>query len=657
MTENNGFRYFTEQFADIRILRYQIPDFDKLTVKQKQLLYFLYEAGLSGRDIIWDQNYKYNLLIRHVLENIVHTYTGDRLSEDYAKFMDYVKRVWFSNGIHHHYSMSKIVPDLPASYLESLIYESDADGFPGDFETTKELVDFIVPLIMDEKIAAKRVVQDKGKDLVAESANNFYEGVTQEEVENYYNEIMDHNDPEPVSYGLNSKLVKENGQVVEKVWKTDGMYGEALKSIVYWLEKAKAVAENTKQEEALGKLIEHFNTGNLKSFDEYNILWLQDTKSKVDFINGFIEVYGDPLGRKGTFESVISIRDEEATKRAGTISNHAAWFEWNSPTDEAFKKKEIKGVDGKAINVVSESGDCSPATPIGINLPNSDWIRTKYGSKSVTLSNILNAYDIAGKESGVLEEFAYRDEEKARGKKYGLLGTNLHVDLHEIVGHGSGKIKEGVGDPSKTLKSYASTIEEARADLVALYFALDPKLVELGLMPDLEVGKAEYDSYIRGGLLTQLARVAPGHNLEESHMRNRQLIAGWAYHKSRHQNAIEKKHESGKTYFVVNDYEILREYFGILLKEVQRIKSEGDYDTARRLVETYGVKVNQDLHREVLQRWEKLKIAPYTGFINPVLKPVMKNDEIEDIQVEYPDDFSGQMLHYGKKYSLLPVSG
>jgi len=656
MTGENGFHYFSEQFADIRILRYNVSGFNKLSFKQKKLLYFLYEAGLSGRDIIWDQNYKHNLLIRNVLENIILTYTGDKEAESYRKFMDYVKRVWFSNGIHHHYSMDKIIPEISEEYFQTLVYGSDTERFPNIFESLRELIDFITPLIFRKDIDAKRVVQDKDKDLVESSANNFYEGLTQEEAENYYNEVIDHNDPEPKSYGLNSKLVKEKGKVVEKVWKTGGMYGYALSKVVYWLEKAKAVAENSKQAEALDKLMEHFKTGDLRSFDEYNILWLEDTESKIDFINGFIEVYGDPLGRKGTFESVISIRDEEATKRAATISKQAAWFEWNSPTDEEFKKQEIKGVNGKAINVVSESGDCSPATPIGINLPNSDWIRTRYGSKSVTLSNILNAYDIAGKESGVLEEFAYSDEEKARGKKYGLLGTNLHVDLHEIVGHGSGKIKEGVGEPSKTLKSYASTIEETRADLVALYFALDPKLVELGLMPDVEVGKAEYDSYIRGGLLTQLARVAPGNNLEESHMRNRQLIAGWAYHKSKHQNVIEKKYEDGKTYFVVNDYELLREFFGILLKEVQRIKSTGDYEAAQRLVETYGVEVDKNLHKEVLQRWEKLKIAPYTGFINPVLKPLEKDGEIKDVLIDYPDNFMEQMLYYGKYYSTLPFS-
>jgi len=656
MREDNGFRYHSEQFADIRILRYKVPDFNGLDLKRKKLLYYLHEAGMSGRDIIWDQNYKYNLLIRHILENIVLTYSGNKQEENYQKFLEYVKRVWFSNGVHHHYSMDKIIPEITKTYFERLIRESDSEGFPKNFQSLEELIKFVTPLIFDKNVDAKRVVQDNDKDLIAESANNFYEGLTQEEVEKYYNEIIDHNDPEPKSYGLNSKLVKEDGQIKERVWKTDGMYGQALKKVVYWLEKAKEVAENDKQAKALKKLIDFFNSGELKRFDEYNILWLQDTDSKIDFINGFIEVYGDPLGRKGTFESVVSVRDEKATKRSGTISENAGWFEWHSPTDEEFKKKEIKGVNGKAINVVSESGDCSPATPIGINLPNSDWIRTKYGSKSVTLSNVLNAYDIASKETGVLEEFAYSEKEIERGKKYGLLGTNLHVDLHEIVGHGSGKMKEGVGEPGKTLKSYASTIEEARADLVALYFALDEKLIELNLMPDLETGRAEYDAYIRGGLITQLARVAPGNNLEESHMRNRQLIAKWAYEKSQHQNVIEKKQKNGKTFFVVNDYQLLREFFGVLLKEVQRIKSEGDYEAARRLVETYGVEVDQELHEEVLERWAKLNIAPYTGFINPVLKPLENEGEIKDVFIDYPESFSTQMLYYAKTYSTLPVS-
>ncbi|MCF8333840.1 MAG: dipeptidyl peptidase 3 [Bacteroidales bacterium] len=656
MAGENGFQYHSEQFADIRILRYKIPGFGNLGLKQKKLLYYLYEAGLAGRDIIWDQNYKYNLLIRHVLENIVRTFSGNRNTESWKNFMVYVKRVWFSNGIHHHYSTDKIIPDISRAYFKELLQNSDPQGFPKPFQSTDELIDFLLPLIFDEKLDAKRVVQDSDKDIVAESAANFYEGVTREEVERYYNAIIDHDDPEPVSYGLNSKLVKENGRVVEKVWKTDGLYGEALTKVVFWLEKAEQVAENPKQAEALKKLIEYFKTGELRRFDEYNILWLQDTESFVDFINGFIEVYGDPLGRKGTFESLVSVRDEEATRRAKTISDHAAWFEWHSPTHEAYKKQEIKGVNGKAIHVVAESGDTSPATPIGVNLPNSDWLRTKYGSKSVTLSNILDAHDIAGRETGVLEEFAYSDKEIQRARKHGLRGTKLHVDLHEIVGHGSGKIKEGVGDPSKTLKNYASTIEETRADLVALYFALDPKLIELKLMPDVETGKAEYDAYIRGGLLTQLARIAPGRNLEESHMRNRQLIAQWAYHKSKHQNVIEKKVQDGKTYFLINDYELLREFFGILLKEVQRIKSEGDYEAARRLVETYGVKVDRELHDEVLERWNRLNIAPYTGFINPSLEPVIKDDEIKDVHVEYPDDFAEQMLYYGKYYSALPIT-
>lgn len=655
MTGNETFRYLSEQFADIRILRYKVPGFDKLELSQKQLLYYLYEAGLAGRDIIWDQHYKYNLLIRHTLENIVNTFSGDRDTEDYNKFLEYTKRVWFSNGIHHHYSMDKIIPEFTRTYFENLVNNSDAEGFSDVFRSTDELVSFLLPILFDKNVAAKRVVQDTTKDIVKESATNLYENVTQQEAEDFYEKKSDESSSEPLSHGLNSKLVKANGELQEKVWYTGGMYGEALTRIIYWLKKAADIAENANQARALRKLVDFFESGDLRSFDEYNILWLRDTESKIDVINGFIEVYDDPLGRKGTFESVVSVRDDEATQRARTVSEYAGWFEWNSPTDEAFKKEEIKGVTGKVINVVGEAGDCSPATPIGVNLPNADWIRTKHGSKSVTLANIVTAYDAVSRESGVLEEFTWSDREILRAKKHGLLASNLHVDLHEIVGHGSGKIKEGVGDPGTTLKSYASTIEETRADLVALYFAIDPKLIELGLMPELETGKAEYDAFVRGALLTQLARLEPGQKLEESHMRNRQLIAKWTYEKSKHLNVIEKKVEDGKTYFVINDYEILREYFGILLKEVQRIKSEGDYDAARRLVEAYGVEVERELHEEVLQRWKKLDIAPYTGFINPVLKPVEKNGVVSDILIDYPDDFTEQMLYYGRYYSILPV--
>ena len=655
MNNTNQFNIQTEQFADIRILRYQVPGFNELPLKQKELLYYLYEAALSGRDIIYDQNFKHNLFIRRALENIYKTYPGDRKSEEWQQFVVYLKKVWFSNGIHHHYSMDKFVPDISEEYFKTLIKGSEFSGFPGDFNLTDELADEIVPLIFDKNIASKRVVQDEGVDMIEASANNFYEDVSQQQVEGFYKNITDASADRPVSFGLNSKLVSQDGVVTEKTWKLGGMYHDAISKIIFWLEKAVEVAENKTQQAALQKLVEYYKTGDLKTFDEYNILWLKDTESDIDVVNGFIEVYGDPLGRKATFESVVSIRDEEATKRAKTISDNAQWFEDNSPVNPAYKKETVKGVSAKGINVVVESGDCSPSTPIGINLPNADWIRDEHGSKSVTINNIMVAYDLASRESGAIEEFAFSDEEVKLAKKHGILATNLHVDLHEIVGHGSGKLKAGVGNPSDTLKSYASTLEEARADLFALYYATDPKLIKLGLMPEIEVGKTEYNSYIRGGLMTQLVRVELGKNIEESHMRNRQLIVKWAFEKGKPENVILKKVKNGKTYFVVNDYEKLRWLFGELLHEVQRIKSEGDYEAGKNLVETYGVKVDYGLHKEVLERWKKLNIAPFAGFINPKLTAVYNNDgTIKGVKIEYPDDFAMQMMEYAEGYSYLP---
>jgi dipeptidyl-peptidase-3 len=648
MKENNNspFKIQTEQFADIRILRYQVPGFEELPLKQKELLYYLYEAALAGRDIIYDQNFKHNLFIRRTLEKIFKSYSGKRESKEWKQFETYLKKVWFSNGIHHHYSMDKFLPECPELYFRQLAKDT---GLAYD------IIDKITPLIFDPKIASKRLVQDEGVDMIKASANNFYENVSQAEAEEFYTKMIDPKDTEPLSYGLNSKLVAENGKLSEKVWKRNGMYHEAIEQVIHWLEKAVKVAENKTQHAALGKLVEFYKTGDLKTFDEYNILWLADIDSKVDVVNGFIEVYGDPLGRKATFESVVSIRDEEATRRAKTVSDNAQWFEDHSPTHPEYKKEKVKGVTAKGINVVVESGDCSPSTPIGINLPNADWIRAEYGSKSVTINNIMVAYDLASRESGAIEEFAYSDEEIRLSKKYGIHASNLHVDLHEIVGHGSGKLKEGVANPSDTLKSYASTLEEARADLFALYYAIDPKLIELGLMPNLDVGKTEYNSYIRGGLMTQLVRVAPGQNIEESHMRNRQLIVKWAYEKGLHENVIEKKIKNGLTYFVVNDHEKLRDLFGQLLREVQRIKSEGDFDAGKKLVETYGVKVDKEIHTEVLERWKKLNIAPFAGFINPKLNAAYNKDgSLKDVLISYPDDFATQMIKYGEKYSLLP---
>jgi len=651
------FKVQTEQFADIKILRYQVPGFDELPLQKKEFLYYLYEAALSGRDIIYDQNYKYNLLIRHTLENIVKTYKGDKNQDQWQKLLIYVKKVWFSNGIHHHYSMEKFVPEITEACFTEFMLKSDAGKFKTGSLNLTDFIEMLIPLIFDKSIAAKRVVQDQGLDIIQLSANNFYENVSQQEAEDFYKSKGNVDDEEPPSYGLNSKLIKVDGIINEQVWKVGGMYSEAIEQVVFWLEEAVGVAENQIQKSALKKLIEFYKSGDLKTFDEYNILWLQDLDSEIDVVNGFIEVYGDALGRKATFESVVSLRDNDATRRAVAISNNAQWFENHSPTDPRFKKDSVKGVSARGINVVVESGDCSPSTPIGINLPNADWIRSKYGSKSVTINNIMLAYDEASKESGAIEEFAWSNKEISLAKTHGILAGNLHVDLHEIVGHGSGKLVPGVGNPGDTLKNYASTIEEARADLFALYFAVDPKLVELGLMPCPEVGHAEYNSFIRGGLMTQLVRVELGRNLEESHMRNRQLIAKWAYEKGKAKNVIEKHVREGKTYFVVNDYDKLREIFGTLLHEIQRIKSEGDFEAARALVENYGVRVDYEIHEEVLLRWKKLKIAPFSGFLNPLLVPIFHDHTIENVEIEYPDNFMKQMLEYGKKYSLLPVVG
>jgi dipeptidyl-peptidase III len=653
--QQDNFKVIAEQFADIRILRYQVPGFDQLDIRNKKLLYYLYEAALCGRDIIYDQNYRYNLIIRHTLEHIINNYDGDRSTDDWKKFTEYTKRVWFSNGIHHHYSMEKFVPEITKIYFEGLLQNAGYAEFMRVFGSLDQFIQKIVPLIFDKSLHGKRVVQDADTDLIQGSANNFYENVTQEEVEAFYAKMTDINDKKPVSHGLNSKLLKEGNVLVEKVWKVGGMYSEAITRIVTWLEKAVAVAGSSEQKASLEKLIEYYKTGDLKTFDDYSIHWLKDTGTEVDVINGFIEVYGDPLGRKATYESVVSVEDKAATRRAKTISDNAQWFEDNSPVASVYKKSQVKGVSAKGINVVVESGDCSPASPIGINLPNADWIREEYGSKSVTINNIMTAYDEASRESGAIEEFAWSEEDVELSKKWGNLSTLLHVDLHEIVGHGSGKLKEGVGNPSDTLKNYASTIEEARADLFALYFATDEKLVELGLMPKTEVGIAEYNSYIRGGLLTQLVRIEPGKNIEESHMRNRQLIAKWVYEKGNPENIIEKKTREGKTFFVVNDHDRLRLLFGELLREVQRIKSEGDYEAAKHLVEHYGVKVDQQIHKEMLQRWKALDIPPFSGFINPRLVPVFENGKISEVKIEYPENFGGQMMEYAEKYSFLPV--
>ncbi|WP_321516610.1 dipeptidyl-peptidase 3 family protein [Marinifilum fragile] len=645
------FKYQTEQFADVKILRYQVPGFGDLSLQQKKLIYFLAEAARCGRDILFDQNNKYNLRIRRTLEAIVKSYDGDRESEDFKNFLVYTKRVWFSNGIHHHYSMDKFLPDFDEEYFGDLLANTNSDLLPlGDKEEVLDLMNQLVPVIFEENTEAKRVVLNPDLDLIADSANNYYEGVTQKEVEEFYSNADKGDAERPLSIGLNSKLIKENGKLTEKIWKLGGMYSPAIEKVVFWLEKAIEVADSDLQKESLIKLVDFYRTGDLKTFDEYSILWVKDLDAHVDVVNGFIEVYGDALAFKASWESVVNFKDIEATKRTEIISNNAQWFEDNSPVDERFKKDEVKGVSAKVITVAMLGGDCHPATPIGINLPNAEWIRKEHGSKSVTIDNITHAYHQSSLKSGMLEEFAYSDEEVARAKEHGYLGGNLHTDLHECLGHGSGQLLPGVG--MDALKNYHSTLEEARADLFALYYIMDPKMVEIGLMPSLDVAKAEYDGYIRNGLLTQLTRIELGKDIEESHMRNRQLIAKWVFERGEH--VIEKVKKEDKTFFVVKDYEKLRELFGELLAEVQRIKSEGDFEAGKALVENYGVKVDEELHQEVKERFEKLNLAAYAGFINPNYHPIIENDEIVDVEISYPMDFMEQMLEYSEKYSFLP---
>jgi dipeptidyl-peptidase-3 len=652
---SGGFKFLTEQFADLKLIRYQIPGFENLSPRQKELLYYLSEAALSGRDIVWDQNYRHNLRIRKTLEAIINTYSGEKKGEEWDQFMVYTKRVWFSNGIHHHYSTLKFLPDFSTDYFASLVKKSDASQLPlEEGQNVEDLIAFLTPILFDPAVDAKRVNKDPNADLLLTSAGNYYEGVTQKEAEDFYAAMENKNDSTPIWYGLNSKLVKENGKLTEKVWKVGGMYGSAIERVVYWLSKAVTVAETDIQKKAFEKLIEYYQTGDLRKFDEYNILWVQDTAALVDAVNGFIEVYGDPLGHKATYESVISFKDLDATRRIAAISGQAQWFEDNSPLMEDHKKKNVKGISAKVITVVTESGDASPSTPIGINLPNADWIRKIHGSKSVNLGNIVNAYAEAGKGSGMLDEFAYSKEEIELDKKYGTLAGNLHTDMHEVIGHASGQINPGIGSPKQTLKNYASTLEEARADLVALYYIMDKKLVDIGVMDDLDVGKCEYNSYIRNGLMTQMVRLKPGEDIEEDHMRNRQLVAAWAYEKGKADKVIEFVKKDGKTFVRINDYAKLRVLFGELLREIQRIKSEGDFEAGKNLVETYGVKVDQTLHAEILERYKKLNIAPYGGFINPKLVPVMEGEKVVDVKVEYPETFMGQMLDYAKNYSFLP---
>lgn len=651
---DSNFKVEAEAFADLQVLRYQAPGFEQLSLQQKQLAYYLYEAALCGRDIIYDQKSKYGILLRKTLETAYGTYKGDKNTDDWRKFEEYCGRFWFSNGNHHHYGNEKFIPACSYDYFAQVVKNSSVDSLPKDAgESVDAFLARIKPLVYDLNVEPKLVDLRPNIDNINASSVNFYEGVTQKEVEDFYKKFD--NKGNAPSWGLNSKTMKENGSVTEKVWKVGGMYSPAIEKIVYWLDKAAGVAENDQQKKALQLLVQYYRTGDLKTFDDYSIAWAADTASRLDAVNGFIEVYLDPIGKKGSFESVVSMKDMEATKRIKAIADQAQWFEDNSPLMPEHKKKSVKGITAKAITVLVESGDAAPSTPIGINLPNADWIRKEHGSKSVSLSNIINSYNVAAAKGGMVDEFAVNDTVIARMKKYGHLAENLHTDMHECIGHASGQINPGVATTDKTLKNYASTLEEARADLVGLYYAMDQRLVDIGVAPSLEVGMAEYDSYMMNGLMTQLTRLKLGDNLEEAHMRNRQTIARWAYEHGKKDNVVEFVKKNGKTYVQINDYKKLRELFGQLLREMQRIKSEGDYNAGKNLVETYGVKVDRKLHEEVLQRYAKLNVKPYRGFVQPKLVPIMEGDKLTDVKIEYPESFFRQMLEYGHQYGFLPV--
>ena len=649
------FDYTVEQFADLQILRYRVPGFEELTLDQKKLVYYLTEAALQGRDILFDQNGKYNLVIRRMLEAVYTGYTGDKTSADFKAMEVYLKRVWFSNGIHHHYGSEKFVPGFTPEFFRQALLSVDASTLPlADGQTVEQLCDEIFPVIFDPKVMPKRVNQADGEDLILTSACNYYDGVTQKEAEAFYAAMKDPKDETPISYGLNSRLVKENGRLVEKVWKVGGLYGQAIEKIVYWLKKAETVAENPEQKAVIAKLVEYYETGDLKKFDEYAILWVKDLNSRVDFVNGFTENYGDPLGLKASWEALVNFKDLEATHRTEVISSNAQWFEDHSPVDKQFKKEQVKGVSAKVITAAILAGDLYPATAIGINLPNSNWIRAQYGSKSVTIGNITDAYNKAAHGNGFNEEFVISPEELQLIDKYADLTDELHTDLHECLGHGSGKMAPGA-DPD-ALKAYGSTIEEARADLFGLYYVADPKLVELGLLPDTTAYHAQYYTYLMNGLMTQLVRIEPGNQVEEAHMRNRQLIARWVYEKGQADKVVELVKRDGKTYVQVNDYGKLRGLFGQLLAEIQRVKSTGDFAAARDLVENYGVKVDPVLHKEVLERYKKLNLAPYKGFVNPVYTAVTDaQGNITDVTISYDEDYVEQMLRYSRDYATLPV--
>ncbi|MGM9855667.1 MAG: dihydrofolate reductase [Muribaculaceae bacterium] len=649
----NNFNYNVDRFADIEVLRYQVPGFESLSLQQKKLVYYLTEAALQGRDILFDQNGKYNLAIRTTLEEIYTRYKGDKNSKDFKGLEKYLKQVWFANGIHHHYSMDKFVPEFSKEFFAQQVKKVGKKHLPlAKKQSVNDFIAEISPIIFDPTVMAKRVNQADGVDLILTSACNLYEGVTQKEVEDYYAGLKDPNDPTPISYGLNSRLIKENGVIAEQVYKIDGLYSPAIENICQWLNKALSVAENDDMKAYIQKLIDFYVTGDLKTFDEYSILWAKETKCDIDFINGFIESYGDPLGMTGAWESIVNFKNKQSSVRTQIISENAQWFEDNSPIEDVFKKKKVKGVSAKVITAAILAGDSYPATPIGINLPNANWIRAAHGSKSVTLENITDAYDKAAQGNGFNEEFVYSDVERNLMKQYGSLADNLHTDLHECLGHGSGKLLSGV-DPD-ALKEHGSTLEETRADLFALYYLADPKLVELGILPNAEAYKAEYYKYVMNGLMTQLTRIEPGKDIEEAHMRNRHIITQWAYEMGKTDKVIEFVKRDGKTYLRINDYEKLRVLFGHLLAEVQRIKSTGDYAAGKKMVERYGVKFDRSLHMEVMARYARLNIAPYKGFVNPVYTAVTDNaGNITDVKIDYTEGYVDQMLRYSKDYSPL----
>lgn len=642
-TQDTDFHYLLDEFADLKVIRFRVPGWDNLSLRQKEYAYHLSEAAKLGRDITWDQYCKWNLPVRHVVEDILNEYEGDRECADFQNFTVYAKRLFFANGIHHHYSEDKFFPECPKEYFQSLM-EAVGDG-----EQATELLE----VIYSPDIYPQRRSTSKTGDIVELSAVNFYDGVTREEVDKYYNSMMDPNDKTPISYGLNTKVVKEDGKVVEKPWKVGGIYGPALEKICAELEKAAAVAETDLQKEAIGKLVEYYKTGDLRTWDDFNIDWVQDTVGTIDFINGFIEDYDDPLGRKATWEGYVNMKDSAASARTEVLSANAQWFEDNSPVDPRFRKPHVKGVSAKVVDGITLAGATYPATPIGINLPNADWIRRDYGSKSVTIANITHAYDHAAQESpkSTLTEFAYDQAEIDAYKQYGSYTDEIHTDLHECLGHGSGQLLPGVS--STALGEYQSTLEEARADLFGLYYMADPKLVELGIMPNAEAYKPAYSNYIRNGLFVQFTRVELGKQNTEAHMQNRKLIAEWCYEKGAARGIIEKKMRDGKTYFVVNDYEALRGLFAELLAEIQRIKSEGDYAAGKNLVETYAVNIDPQLHKEVLERYAALNLKPYGGFVNPDIVPVEKGGKVVDYKIEYVDNYLRQQLDYGKKYRTL----